>query len=88
MAGGKLRHKKILKLAKGYKGRAKNVYSVAVNRVEKGLQYAYTGRRLKKRNYRKVCKALQRAGALRLGYSPLLWTLTRVDAHGSCGLGR
>jgi len=46
------RHKKILKLAKGYRGRAKSCFSVAVQKVEKGLQYAYRDRRNKKRDFR------------------------------------
>jgi len=46
------RHKKVLKLAKGYRGRAKNCYRVAVEKVEKGLRYAYRDRRAKKRNIR------------------------------------
>ena len=46
------RHKKILKLAKGYRGRAKNNYRIALEKVEKGLRYAYRDRRAKKRNFR------------------------------------
>lgn len=46
------RHRKILKLAKGYRGRAGTCYRVAVNRVEHGLQYAYRDRRAKKRTWR------------------------------------
>jgi len=46
------RHKKILDMAKGYRGRNKNVFRVAVEKVEKGLQYAYRDRRAKKRNFR------------------------------------
>ena len=46
------RHKKILKLAKGSFGRRKNVYTVAKNSVEKGLTHAYSGRRIKKRDFR------------------------------------
>lgn len=46
------RHKKVLKLTKGYRGRAKNCYKLAVNRLEKGLQYAYRDRRNKKRDFR------------------------------------
>jgi large subunit ribosomal protein L20 len=46
------RHKKIIKLAKGYRGRAKNCFRVAVEKVEKGLQYAYRDRRNKKRDFR------------------------------------
>lgn len=43
---------RILEMAKGYTGRNKNVYRVAVPRVEKALQYAYVGRKLKKRDAR------------------------------------
>jgi large subunit ribosomal protein L20 len=46
------RHKKILKLAKGYTGRNKNCYRIALEKVEKGLQYAYRDRKTKKRNFR------------------------------------
>ncbi len=46
------RHKKVIKLAKGYRGRASNVLSVARMRAEKGLQYAYRDRRARKRNFR------------------------------------
>lgn len=48
----KNRHKKILKLAKGYRGRAKNCFSIAVEKVEKGLQYSYRDRRNRKRDFR------------------------------------
>lgn len=50
----KARHKKIIKLAKGYRGRAKNCYRIAIERVEKALQYAYRDRRTKKRDFRKL----------------------------------
>ena len=46
------RRKKILKQAKGYFGRRKNVYTVAKNAVEKGMQYSYRDRRNKKRTFR------------------------------------
>jgi len=46
------RHKKVLKLAKGYRGRSHNTYRTALEKVEKGLQYAYRDRRAKKRNFR------------------------------------
>src|SRR5689334_25043545 len=46
------RHKKALDLAKGYRGRSKNTFRAAVEKVEKGLQYAYRDRRAKKRNFR------------------------------------
>jgi len=48
----KARHKKILKLAKGYRGRSNNCYRIALQRVEKALQYAYRDRRTKKRDIR------------------------------------
>jgi len=46
------RHKKVIKLAKGYRGRSKNCYRIALQRVEKALQYAYRDRRAKKREFR------------------------------------
>ena len=46
------RRKRILKQAKGFYGKRKNVYTVAKNVVEKGMTYAYVGRKLKKREYR------------------------------------
>lgn len=48
------RRKKILKLAKGYFGRRKNVWTVAKNAVEKGLLYAYRDRKAKKRSFRSL----------------------------------
>jgi len=50
----KARRKKILKQAKGYYGKRKNVYTVAKNLVEKGMTYSYVGRKLKKREYRQL----------------------------------
>lgn len=46
------RRKRILKAAKGYYGKRKNVYTVAKNVMEKGLTYSYVGRKVKKRDYR------------------------------------
>jgi large subunit ribosomal protein L20 len=46
------RHKKVLKLAKGYRGRAKVAFRVGIEKVEKGLQYGYRDRRNKKRAFR------------------------------------
>ena len=46
------RHKKIVDMAKGYVGRAGTNYRIAIEKVEKGLQYAYRDRRAKKRNFR------------------------------------
>jgi large subunit ribosomal protein L20 len=50
----KARRKKILKQAKGFYGKRKNVYTVAKNVVEKGQTYSYVGRKLKKRDYRSL----------------------------------
>ena len=46
------RHKKVLELAKGYRGRGSKSYRVAIEKVEKALRYAYRDRRAKKRNFR------------------------------------
>lgn len=48
------RHKKILKLAKGYRGSKSKLYRVANQAVMKSLSYAYTGRKLKKRDFRSL----------------------------------
>lgn len=48
------RHKKILKMAKGYRNRHSKCFRVALRRVEKGLQYAYRDRRNKKREFRSL----------------------------------
>lgn len=50
----KARRKKVLKMAKGYFGRRKNVWTVAKNAVEKALGYAYRDRKQKKRNIRSI----------------------------------
>jgi len=50
----KARRKKILKQAKGFYGKRKNVFTVAKNVVEKGMTYMYVGRKLKKRTYRQL----------------------------------
>lgn len=48
------KRKKVLKLAKGYRGRSSTNYRIAIERVEKGLQYAYRDRKTKKRNFRSL----------------------------------
>ncbi|HJK86533.1 MAG TPA: 50S ribosomal protein L20 [Candidatus Megaira endosymbiont of Nemacystus decipiens] len=48
----KNRHKKIIKMAKGYRGRASSCFRIAVQKVEKALQYAYRDRRNRKRDFR------------------------------------
>lgn len=57
------RRKSTMKLAKGYFGRRKNVWTVAKNAVEKGLVYAYQGRKQKKRSFRALWIARINAGA-------------------------
>lgn len=48
------RQKKVLKAAKGYRGRSKNCFRIAIQKVEKGLQYAYRDRKVKKREFRRL----------------------------------
>jgi len=48
------RRKRMLDQAKGFYGKRKNVYTVAKNVLEKGLTYSYVGRKLKKRDYRRL----------------------------------
>ena len=63
------RRKKVMKLAKGYFGRRKNVWTVAKNAVEKAMQYAYRGRKEKKRNFRALWIMRINAGAREHGMS-------------------
>ena len=63
------RRKNMMKLAKGYFGRRKNVWTVAKNAIEKGLNYAYEGRKQKKRNFRSLWIARINAGARANGMS-------------------
>lgn len=63
------RRKKILKLAKGYFGARKNVWTVAKNAVEKGLVYAYRDRKQKKREFRALWIQRINAGAREYGMS-------------------
>ncbi len=63
------RRKKILKQAKGYFGRRKNVYTVAKNAVDKGMAYAYRDRKNNKRNFRGLWIQRINAGARLNGLS-------------------
>jgi large subunit ribosomal protein L20 len=63
------RRKKVMKQAKGYFGRRKNVWTVAKNAVEKALVYAYRDRRAKKRNFRALWITRINAGAREHGLS-------------------
>ncbi|HEY3404798.1 MAG TPA: 50S ribosomal protein L20 [Ohtaekwangia sp.] len=73
------KRKRILKLAKGFFGRKKNVWTVAKNAVEKGLGYAYRDRKQKKREFRSVWIARINAGARLhgLSYSELMGKLKK-----------
>ena len=63
------RRKKIMKLAKGYYGRRKNVWTVAKNAVEKAMSYSYRDRRNKKRTFRRLWITRINAGARMHGMS-------------------
>ncbi|WP_119677515.1 50S ribosomal protein L20 [Indioceanicola profundi] len=74
------RHKKILKLAKGYRGRGSKCYRVAIEKVEKALRYAYRDRRNKKRDFRALWIQRINAGARLHGltYSKFMHGLKRA----------
>jgi large subunit ribosomal protein L20 len=63
------KRKKVLKSAKGYWGRRKNVWTVAKNAVEKGLTYSYRDRKAKKREFRALWIQRINAGAREYGMS-------------------
>jgi large subunit ribosomal protein L20 len=71
------RRKKVLKRAKGYFGRRKNVWTVAKNAVEKALKYAYRDRRTKKRNFRSlwIVRINAAARAHGMSYSQFMFKL-------------
>jgi large subunit ribosomal protein L20 len=68
-----------MKLAKGFFGRKKNVWTVAKNAIEKGLVYAYRDRKQKKREFRSIWIARINAGARihGLSYSELMGKLKK-----------
>ncbi|MEN8196525.1 MAG: 50S ribosomal protein L20 [Pseudomonadota bacterium] len=75
------RHKKILKLAKGSRGRSKNTFRAAIQRVEKNLQYAYRDRRTRKRDFRSLWIQRINAGSRQHGltYSQFMNGLKRAE---------
>ena len=75
------RHKKIIKLAKGARGRSKNTFRAAIQRVEKSLQYAYRDRRTRKRDFRGLWIQRINAGARQHGmtYSQFMHGLKRAE---------
>ena len=77
------RHKKVLALAKGYRGRRKNVYRVAKQAVMKAGQYAYRDRRQRKRQFRQLWIVRINAGAREngLSYSKFMNGLKRAGVE-------
>ncbi|MEJ1239932.1 50S ribosomal protein L20 [Chryseolinea sp. T2] len=75
------KRKRILKLAKGFFGRKKNVWTVAKNAIEKGLVYAYRDRKQKKREFRGIWIARINAGARQhgLSYSEFMGKLHKAN---------
>ena len=73
--------KKVLKLAKGFRGRSKNCYRIALERVEKALQYAYRDRRTRKRDFRALWIQRINAGARAHGltYSQFMAGMKRAS---------
>ena len=73
------RHKKILVRAKGYRGRSNNCFRIALEKVEKALQYAYRDRRVRKRNFRALwIQRINAAARLNgLTYAKLMHGLSR-----------
>ncbi len=74
------KHKKILKLAKGYRESNSKLYRIALEKVEKGLQYAYRDRRKKKSNFRALWIQRINAGVREYGltYSKFINGLTKA----------
>ena len=77
----KARHKKVLKMAKGFRGRNKSCFRVAVQRVEKSLQYAYRDRRNRKRDFRALWIQRINAGTRQHGlvYSQFINGLKKAE---------
>ena len=75
------RRKKILKAAKGFFGARKNVWTVAKNAVDRAMAFAYIGRKLKKRAYRRLWIARINAGARQNGmsYSKFMHALSKHE---------
>ena len=81
------RRKKIIKLAKGYFGRRKNVWTVAKDAVEKAMLYAYRDRKTKKRNFRSLWIARINAGSRDIGvsYSVFINSLSKKEIKAAIG---
>lgn len=63
------RHKKVIKQAKGFRGRRKNTFRIAKQAVEKSMQYAYRDRKVRKRDFRSLWTQRINAGAREHGIS-------------------
>jgi large subunit ribosomal protein L20 len=74
------RHKKVIALARGYRGRNKNNFRISLEKVEKALQYAYRDRRVRKRQFRALWIQRINAGARECGltYSQFMNGLSRA----------
>ncbi len=75
------KRKKMMKLAKGFFGRRKNVWTVAKNTLEKGWLYAYRDRKVKKRDFRKLWIQRINAGVREYGlsYSKFMGELKKAN---------
>lgn len=82
------KHKRIIKMAKGYRGRANRTFRAAIRRVEKGLQYSYRDRKVKRRNYRKLWIERINAGARQHGisYSRFINGMATMNENGEQGI--
>lgn len=80
---GHRRHRKIIKMAKGYRGSRSKLYVNAIDTIEKGLQYAYRDRRTKKRTFRALWIIRINAAARQCGmsYSNLIQRLKEVGIN-------
>ncbi len=80
-AASRARHKKVLKMAKGYRGRAKSCFRTAIQKVEKGLQYQYRDRKNRKRTFRRLWIVRINAAARINGisYSKLIHAMKEKD---------
>ncbi|CAM9304341.1 unnamed protein product [Discosporangium mesarthrocarpum] len=81
MASGNHRHKKIIKMAKGYRGRSKNVFKIAIQKVQKALENAYRDRKNKKRNFRRLWIERINAGVRQHGMSYSVFTNQAAKAQ-------
>jgi large subunit ribosomal protein L20 len=75
------RHKKVIKLSKGFVGRSKNCYRSAIERLEKSMQYAYRDRRARRRDLRelwiiRINAAVREQG---LKYSQFIYGLSKAN---------